>query len=226
MKNDFKKNKFIVIKSAISKEIANFVCNYFLLKKEAVYYMYENNIISINEITSVILGTWKDPQVPNMYSHYSDFAMETLLKNLLPIMEKETKLKLIPTYSYARIYEKGSNLFRHKDRVSCEISTTLNLGGNSWPIFIDPTGEDNIFNKRSTDKGEECDIKKTAHKGIKIILEPGDMLVYKGDELEHWREEFKGERCVQVFLHYNEKDGKFKNKNLYDGRPMLGVPPK
>jgi hypothetical protein len=220
MENNFKKNKFIIIKSAISKELAEFVCNYFLLKKEAVYYMYENNLISPNSV----FGTWKDKQVPNMYSHYSDFAMETLLIKLLPVMEKETKLKLIPTYSYARIYEKKSNLFRHKDRESCEISTTLNLGGDSWPIFIDPTGEDNVFNKRNTDKGEECDIKKTANKGIKINLEPGDMLVYKGDELEHWREEFNGEKCVQVFLHYNEKNGKFKDKNLYDGRPMLGVP--
>ena len=224
MKNNFKKNKFIIIKSAVSKKLANFVYNYFLLKKEAVYYMHKNNIVPENNINSLIFGTWKDEQVPNMYSHYSDFAMETLLKLLLPVMEKETKLKLIPTYSYARIYEKGSNLFRHKDRPSCEISTTLNLGGSTWPIFIDPTGKDNISNIRNTDKGQECDVKKTAHKGIKINLKPGDMLVYKGDELEHWREEFQEKKCVQVFLHYNEKNGKFENKNLYDGRPMLGIP--
>ena len=127
MENNFKKNKFIIIKSAISKELAEFVCNYFLLKKEAVYYMYENDLI----LPHTLLGTWKDEQVPNVYSHYSDFAMETLLMKVMPIMEEKTKLKLIPTYSYARIYEKGSNLFRHKDRPSCEISTTLNLGGNA-----------------------------------------------------------------------------------------------
>jgi hypothetical protein len=53
-------------------------------------------------------------------------------------MEKQTGLKLIPTYSYARIYKKGDILHRHKDRFSCEISTTLNLGGDSWPIYIEP----------------------------------------------------------------------------------------
>ena len=46
----------------------------------------------------------------------------------LPIMEKKTGLKLHPTYSYARIYKAGDIMLkRHKDRFSCEISTTLNL---------------------------------------------------------------------------------------------------
>jgi hypothetical protein len=46
-------------------------------------------------------------------------------------MEKHTKLKLIPTYSYARIYKKGDVLHRHKDRFSCEISTT----SKSWVVI-------------------------------------------------------------------------------------------
>jgi hypothetical protein len=56
--------------------------------------------------------------------------METLLVKTLPVMKERTGLDLIPTYSYARVYEKGSILKRHKDRPSCEISTTLNLGGD------------------------------------------------------------------------------------------------
>jgi hypothetical protein len=56
--------------------------------------------------------------------------METLLMKMLPIMKERTGLDLIPTYSYARVYEKGAILKRHKDRPSCEISTTLNLGGD------------------------------------------------------------------------------------------------
>ena len=55
-------------------------------------------------------------------------------------MEKHTGLKLSETYSYARIYKKGDVLHRHKDRYSCEIST-LNLGGDDWPIYLDPTGK-------------------------------------------------------------------------------------
>ena len=219
MKDNFKKNKYTIIKKAISKELANFLCSYFLIKRDAVKYMYSKDLI----IKHDLLGYWNDPQCPNVYVNYGDFAMDTLLINLLSLMEEQTKLSLIPTYSFARIYEKGSILHRHKDRPSCEISTTLNLGGDPWPIFIDPTGEDNIYNLRSTEKGEECDILEDAHKGIEVNLNPGDMLIYRGYELEHWRKEFKGNECVQVFLHYNEMTGKFKD-NLYDKRPMLGLP--
>lgn len=50
------------------------------------------------------------------------------------------------------------------------------------------------------------------------------MLIYKGCELEHWREPFQGYDCGQVFMHYNDEDGPFADKNKWDGRPMLGLP--
>ena len=62
-------------------------------------------------------------------------------------MEKKTGLSLVPTYSYTRIYNKGNILKKHKDRPSCEISTTLHLGGDLWPIFIDPTGADTVIDE-------------------------------------------------------------------------------
>ena len=40
----FKTQKYQVIKNAISKELANFIFNYFLLKRDAVAWMYQNNI--------------------------------------------------------------------------------------------------------------------------------------------------------------------------------------
>jgi len=121
-----------IIKNTISKELSSFIYEYFLLKRDAINYMYSNNLIAENSL----FGTWKDTQVPNVYSHYADFVMETLLMKVIPIMKKETNLDLIPTYSYARVYEKGSILKKHKDRPSCEISTTLNLGGDLWPIYL------------------------------------------------------------------------------------------
>jgi hypothetical protein len=50
------------------------------------------------------------------------------------------------------------------------------------------------------------------------------MLVYKGNELEHWREEFEGEICGQVFLHYNDVKTKDADKYIFDTRPHLGLP--
>ena len=100
-------NKYHVIKNAVSYDLANFIYNYFLLKKDAVRYMYENNINS----QSAILGSWADTQIPNTYSCYADFVMETLMMKVLPVMQKETGLKLVPTYSYARAYKKGCLLY-------------------------------------------------------------------------------------------------------------------
>jgi hypothetical protein len=186
-------NKYQVIKNAISYELANFIFNYFLLKRDAVQFMYQNNIT----YDTSLLGTWSDQQVPNTYSIYADPAMETLLMKVLPKMQKETGLELIPTYSYARIYKHGDILHKHKDRPSCEISTTIHLGGDPWSIFIE---------------------------GTEVMLDVGDMLVYSGCELEHWREPFKGNICGQVFLHYNHVNGPFAESNRFDKRPMLGLP--
>ena len=207
-------NKFQVIKNAVPYELANFIFNYFLLKRDAVDFMYKNNITYDNGS----LGTWTDKQIPNTYSHYADMVMETLLMKVLPKMQQETGLQLVPTYSYARIYKKGDILRRHKDRPSCEISTTLNLGGNPWPIFIDGTGANNVIDEYKNI------VKPGAPEGTKVLLDVGDMLVYSGCELEHWREPFDGDICGQVFLHYNHVNGPFAEKNKFDGRPMLGLP--
>jgi len=176
--------------------------------------MYQHNIHS----QSPILGTWEDKQIPNTYACYGDFVMDTLLMKVLPIMKNETGLDLCPTYSYSRIYKNGDELKRHKDRPSCEISTTVHLGGEPWPIFIDGTGENNVIDEYKNIH------KPNAPAGTKVLLEVGDMLVYSGCELEHWREPFDGNICGQVFLHYNHVNGPFAKKNKFDGRPKLGLP--
>ena len=163
----FKKNKYLVIRNVINKDLAAFLAN--------------------------------------TYAHYSDVAFETLMLKVQPTMEKETKLKLNPAYTYARVYKKGDVLKRHKDRFSCEISTTMNIGGDPWPIYLEPSGDVN-------------------KKGVEVNLNPGDMLIYRGCDLEHWREEFKGEECVQAFLHYNDINTEGADKNIFDQRPHLGLP--
>ena len=210
----FKKNKYCVIKEAITKQLAEFVYNYFMMKRQVARTLFDTRFISP---FTTEFGVWNDSQVPNTYSHYADIAMETLLIRCLPIMEKTTKLKLNPTYSYARIYKKGDRLDRHKDRFSCEISTTLNLGGDPWSIYLEPKKNVGIPD------GKKYTLTSN-NKGISINLKPGDMLVYQGMILEHWREEFTGDNCAQVFLHYNNKKSKDADKNMYDTRKHLGLP--
>ena len=200
----FKKNKYVIIKQAISKDLASFVANYFSMQKQVYDTCRAQRYISPYEN---IIGHYEDTneQIPNTYSQYSNMAMETLMLKCQPKMEEATGLKLYPAYTYARIYKKGDELKRHKDRFSCEISTTMNLGGDDWTIYLEPSGE-------------------IGKKGIKVDLKPGDMLVYSGCELEHWREKFKGKDCVQVFLHYNNRKTLGSKDNMFDKRPHLGLP--
>ena len=200
----FKKNKYTVIKQAISKDLAAFIANYFLMQKQVYDTCKASRYFSPFE---TIIGYYEgeDEQIPNTYYQYANMAMETLLLKCQPGMEKATGLKLYPAYTYARIYKKGDELKRHKDRFSCEISTTMNLAGDDWPIYLEPSGE-------------------TGKKGVKVDLKQGDMLVYSGCELEHWREKFKGKECVQVFLHYNNRKTPGSKDNMFDKRPHLGLP--
>ena len=200
----FKKNKYLVIKKVIDKDLALFLKNYFCIKKQVYDTCIKEKQISPFE---TMLGFYetKQHQIPNTYSCYSDIAMETLMLKCQPIMEKATGLKLYPAYTYARIYKKGDELKRHKDRFSCEISTTMNLGGDPWDIYLEPSGKEGM-------------------KGIKVQLDPGDMLVYRGIDLEHWRKKFKGKECVQVFLHYNNSKTPGAKENIFDGRPHIGLP--
>ena len=202
VENLFDKHNYVVVQNAISQELADFVKNYFLMKRKVVDQMKYTKIISP---FIEYLGVWNDEQVPGTYSHYADFAMETLLKKLKPQVEQHTGRSLYETYTYARAYQYGNYLRRHKDRESCEISSTLNLGGDSWPIYLDPTGGTN-------------------NEGVEVILRPGDMLLYKANFVEHWRYSFTGTSCVQVFLHYMDVKTDGAEDNKYDRRPFLGLP--
>ena len=215
----FEVNKYQLLPKAISSELANFVYQYFLLKRKVANKLIELKYINpegfviqsyINPKGEILAGRdsqlgnvqgigkatewgfYSDPQALNSYSHYADIAMETLMLKCQPIIEKSIGLNLVPTYSYARIYKRGDTLIKHKDRPSCEISSTMFLGGDEWNIYME---------------------------GKPFRLKVGDILIYKGCELEHWRNKFKGNHCCQVFLHYNSS-----NKNKYDGRESLGYP--
>ena len=144
--------------------------------------------------------TLSDEQVPGTPSAYADPTMETLLEDLRPRVERATGLSLFPTYAYFRVYKQGDVLERHRDRPSCEISMTLNLGcspGDPWPIFIEgPTGT------------------------ASISLRPGDGLIYRGCECHHWREAYMGEHAAQIFLHYVDENGP-NAEWKFDKRPSL-----
>ena len=95
--------------------------------------------------------------------------------------------RLLPTYTYTRIYNKGSELPRHTDRDACEISLSIHLDGDAPSKFY-------IRNKNN--------------KIIAIDLEIGDAVLYDGINAEHWRDAYEGEEYIQTFHHYVFSGGK------------------
>ncbi len=145
-----------------------------------------------------------DPFVPKTPAIYGDHMLERLLGQLGPRLQYHTGLLLFPTYSFARIYKHGDELTAHRDRAACEISISLNLGQEPeepWPLWLtDTQGRD-----------------------VPAILRPGDALIYRGIELTHWREPYKGRKLAQVFLHYVDRNGPHAGQ-IFDGRQSLGLP--
>lgn len=145
----------------------------------------------------------QDPNVLGPHSKYADPAMETTLIKLQSIMEANTGLELFPTYSFYRVYRPGDVLKIHKDRPSCEISATVcfnyNYENYQWPIFME---------------------------GTEVKQEPGDMVIYKGTELKHWRDRFENAQedawHVQGFFHYVNVKGPYADFK-YDKRESLGL---
>ena len=196
--NTFIKNSYVIIPNIIGKELAKFLFEYIKHRREAFEYL--NNIKFISPFNP-IYGTMRDKQIPNTYAHYGDMALDNLLPFIKDKMEKIVKLKLIENYTYVRLYKRYDTLVKHKDRESCEISGTMALGGDPWSIYL----------------------KNKKRKTIKVDLNPGDILIYRGCDLEHWRDPFEGTLCAQVFLHYN-KQNEETEKTKFDGRAMLGIP--
>jgi hypothetical protein len=174
--------KYKIVRGFLSQEIAKLAYLYLIFK-------HQNN---------KDLNNFDFDQIKNAdTSFYSDPLMESILHWSKKKMEEETGLELWPTYSFTRMYTKFATLKKHRDRPSCEISVTVQLGScetTKWPIYIDNTP---------------------------IFLENGDAVIYLGMELDHWREEFMGDHHAQVFLHYVDKNDKYAIEK-FDGRKFLG----
>ena len=181
---EFKEKGYVLVKKALSKELVDFITQYALF----------DEMQDFNRDKDHVLGA---------HSKYGDPAMESLLLKLQKTIEKNTGLKVEPTYSFYRVYRPGDELLPHMDRPACEISITVCLNYDyknskyEWPIFVN---------------------------GTPIVLEAGDLVCYRGVDLEHWREKFtapEGSWHVQAFLHYVAVDGPYLNYK-YDERVSVG----
>jgi hypothetical protein len=180
----FARQGYVVLSALLEPALADFFWSY-------VHTMFASRLLAL------------DRQVPNAPSGYGDPAFDGLLEYLRARIEERCGLRLLPTYSYFRLYSRGNVLKPHRDRPACEISVSLNIGQiptEPWPIYIEGTSGP-----------------------FGALLAPGDGLLYRGIDCFHWREPFQGSRLVQVFLHYVDRDGPYSAQK-FDGRKTLMRP--
>ena len=168
MNAQLEKNNFLFVPNFISQEQANF------LQQE--FYKLE------------VSGQYtKDKQAPNSPAVYNFKPFLELLCQKTNEVTNLIEESVLPTYTYARIYKNGEVLERHRDRPACEISLTMNIGGDAaWNIGIQkPNGEE-----------------------INLNLNQGDAMLYLGCVADHWRNTpFSGQNYSQIFLHYVRSNG-------------------
>lgn len=128
-----------------------------------------------------------------------DACADTVMYMIRQSVEENTGLQLLPTYSFVREYRKGDRLGRHKDgpanQVSCNVCITR---GTEWPIGF----------------GD-------GDKEYMVTMEPGDGVIYRGFDLEHWRERYQGTSQIQVIVGFVIKGSEFDSHCFYGrGQPM------
>ena len=172
-----KTKKYKYVQNMLSDDMLEFLSSFSVKKTvEGTNYFIDDFVEKSSSFHS------KESEIYNHILHF-----------LLPVMEKETNLKLKPIYSFNRIYLPGSKLKKHTDREACEISASITLKYNykdkdyKWPLCVGDTP---------------------------IIIKSGDGVIYKGCEIEHWRPVFlQPDGCWhhQLFIHYVDKNGPYKN---------------
>ena len=196
VKIDFEKNKYVTIPKVLNTQTLNFIYSYIKIfgERHDVVQKHLPEYYMRSEH-----GYSNEGMVPGAVTMYGDALADTLLLSMRENIGNKIGLELIPTYGFFRLYKKGNDLVLHRDRNSCEISLSLCIGyeGEQWPIYIN---------------------------GTPIYQEPGDLVIYRGCELEHYRKPLEGKQQAQIFLHYTDKNGPYGKQYSFDGRPFVGLP--
>ena len=186
------------------------------LPKQVLDICYSYSVIKYSNLKDPKIDT----QANSIISEHSDYLMETIMEASTPVVEQNVGKKLFPTYSFIRIYDKGSDLKVHTDRPSCEFTVALCLGADPinkpYEIFIGK--EDNESDYKYYDS--EANFKRYKI-DYKFPMMTNNALIFKGIDSIHWREYCTHDHFMTVFLHYVDQHGEF-SEYKYDKRNMLG----
>jgi hypothetical protein len=200
-------DKYFVVKNAISKDVCKIIAKEFkLLENMAHELNLPRGFGTDDPVSATVQFPYNDGLIENSFAWYSPLCFEALSDVVIKsAVESAVGEEVYPTYSYARIYYNGASMRSHTDRAASDVVVTCCISVDNtvkpWPIGFLDKDNNSIF----------------------VEQEPGDIVIYKGNEIEHWREKYEGAEQIQCFLSYVLKNGP-KAGLRYDTRPALGMP--
>jgi hypothetical protein len=175
----------VIINNAVIPDAAKRIAHYY---KNAI----DNNLIPFGDRQSKRFKTRNDP------------VARLLQYEILPLVERFTKQKLMPTYTYLSCYIKDADLPAHTDNPDCLTTVSYMLDkpeGTSWPIYFDPTKQP------TKHKGRYKEPYYPPHeKCIPCDCSPGGFMAFDGTDHLHYRLPLEHDYYYLLLLHYKPRD--------------------
>ena len=191
----YKTDNFKIIKGVLSKDTCRILAREFRMTRDVLHFTADRSK----------KYPFADEMVDNSFSWYSPLCFESLADTVIKdVVSSVLEEPVVPTYSYGRIYYNGSELKKHVDRACSEIAVSVCLDiDNSvadWPLFVH-VSENHIE---------------------KVLQSPGDIIIYDGNKLPHWRTVYHGHEHINAFMFYVKENGP-RSSLIYDTRQCLGL---
>lgn len=190
---DFNKDGYYILNNAVSKDVCEVAAREFEMARD------------LAKSTDNDLYAFNDDMVDKSFSWYSPLIFESLSDTIIKRkVEEIVGESVYPTYTYARIYYNGAEMKYHTDRSSSEFSVSL-------CVKVDPKYPWHLQMK--TKDGNT----------MIVDQEPGDAVMYYGNDMPHWRDIYSGTEQINAFFFFVRANGP-RSILRYDTRPMLGMP--
>lgn len=215
----FVNDRFVVLRNFIPKHVIDLTLDSWKVVEnnpeyEEMFFMKEEDIIH-------------DSPKNSLYKSHGGYCFPpavALHRWLRDNLRGVLCLDLIETYSYTRKYERGAYLKSHTDRPSCEISATICLDyktddNTPWKIWVQ--NDKNYIDESNNQQGiyeKTQALPQKQRTGVSVALEVGDVLLYQGPNIPHWRDYLLGDYSYHMFLHFIQKETHMKNMSDRTGK--------
>lgn len=211
----FMSERYVVLRNFIPKEIINFALDSWkVLETSSEYSDLDYHRVELSPTDGAEGIT--ESSFRKSYSSHSAPHSVSLNRYMKNRLSEVLTIPLLETYAFSRKYLRGAMLGAHTDRPSCEISCTFPLAyatddRKPWKIWVN-----NERNWVGVDQKEQyassAAIPPAQRKNCRSVsLEVGDVLLYQGPNIVHWRDTLQGDFSYHVFCHYVAGQGVLKN---------------